>query len=119
MIINGQFRWQHGPIVGVKDGAAEKLHEPRPMRIFVVVRGNMEANPSAAVFHVLFECRSLLGSLREVVEPQDQTIWLQIILIELVPVSGGVQYEVMFCCQLAVKSQGVFRSLYVIRLDVG
>ena len=75
-IINGQFRRQDWPIVGIKHGAAQKLNEPRPMGIFVIVSSDVEADPSAAVFHIPFERRALLGSLREIVEPQDQTIQL-------------------------------------------
>ena len=89
------------------------------MRIFVIVCSDVEANPSAAVFHVVFECRSLFGSLREVVEPQDQTIRLEIVFVELRPVRGGIQYKVTFCRQLLIEGERVFGGLDVIRLNIG
>src|SRR5271154_5441372 len=89
------------------------------MRVLVVVSSDVEANPAATVFHVLFECRSLFRSLRKVVEPEDQTVRFEIVFVELGPVGGGIQYEVMFRCQGVVESECVVGGFNVIRFDIG
>ena len=53
---------QHGlwwPVVGIERTTAQKLVQPRPMGVRIVVARGMEAHPAASLLHVLLEGQPL------------------------------------------------------------
>src|SRR5205807_3485143 len=83
------------PLVTEEDGSAEKLHEPGPVCVFVVVSGDVEAEPGSAVVHVVLEGGALRGRFGEVVEPEDQLELLESVRVAVVPVCRGVEREIV------------------------
>jgi hypothetical protein len=85
-VIDGESGRQRRPVVSVEDAAAEERNEPWPVCAAIVVRGDVEADPAAAVGHVLLECSALLWSVGKIVQPEDQLIAGESVCVEVVPV---------------------------------
>ena len=83
-----------GQLLTPNDAAADELLEPRPARIPVVVGGDVEAEPGAAVLHVSLE-GLLLRAGRTAVEPDDQLVLLQVLVVHVRPVAGGFHAKVV------------------------
>jgi len=104
-VLNDQLSWQRRPIVAKKDGAAEKIDEPRPVGALVVVSGDMKAEPCTAVGHVVLKGFSLFGRVRKIVEPDDELGVFELISTHVVPVRRGSEREIVFLRQVTVKAR--------------
>src|ERR1700733_9736181 len=89
LLVNSQSGRQRGPVISVEDAAAEKLDEPGPMGVAVVVSSDVKTEPAPAAAHVLLEGRALLLGVWKVVKPEYDLIASEIFGIEIVPVGRG------------------------------
>ena len=60
----------------MKDGAAQEIDEPRPIRILVVVAGCMKPQPCPTACYIALEGAPLLRVSRRLIEPDDELICL-------------------------------------------
>ena len=74
-VVDDEPGGQRRPVIYAERTAADKLFEPFPARIPVVVRGYVEAEPRAVVFHVSLESL-LLRPGRTAIEPDDELVLL-------------------------------------------
>src|SRR6201999_994936 len=93
-IVYDQSRGKWRPAVVVEYGIAEEMNEPGPMCVLVVVAGDVEAQPGAAVFHVLLKGGALGFGMRKIVEP-DQEFVSPKAVVAVVPVRRGIEGEVL------------------------
>lgn len=98
VVIDGEGGGKRWPVVAVEDSSAEEVDEPWPVGAVVVVCGDMEAEPSAAVGHVLLEGGALRWCLGEVIEPEDELILGESGGIEVIPVSCRGEFKVFALC---------------------
>jgi hypothetical protein len=87
--------WKGWPVVAVEDASAEEVDEPGPVRVVVVVGGDMESKPAAAAAHVLLEGCALGRGLGKIVQPYDDLNGFQTGGIEVVPVRRRLEVEVV------------------------
>jgi len=66
-VVDEEARREGRPAIVIKYGVAEEVDEPGPLRILVVITGDMEAEPGAAILHVLLEGGALCFCVGKVV----------------------------------------------------
>src|ERR1700722_9505842 len=113
-VINGQLRRQRRPIIPKEHGAAEKIDEPRPARALIVVSGNVEAKPRAAVLHILLKSFSLFRRVRKIVQPDNELHIFKLVGTHVLPVRRGSQREIVFLRKVTVKAQRIQREIDVV-----
>jgi len=69
------------------------------------------------VGHVALKCCTLLWCVGEVVEPEDELVVGEIGGVEVVPVGGGGELEVIALCGVGEEVKGLVGEVYVIVLD--
>src|SRR5215813_9378705 len=89
--VDDEVRGKRGPVVLVEDGATQELHEPWPVGVLVVVAGDVEAEPAAAMFHVVVEGGALGTRMGGVVEPEDDVVFRECVGGEGGPVCRRVE----------------------------
>ncbi len=116
-VVDGEDGGERWPVVAVEDAAAEKVEEPGPVGVAVVVSGDVKAEPATAMGHVLLECSALLWSVGEVVEPEDELVVGEIRGVEVVPVGCGGEFEMVALCGDGEEVKRLVGEVYVIVLD--
>lgn len=75
-----------------------------PVPVLRVVRGcqgkagKVKSHPAAATFNVSLKCGALVRGVRSCIEEYDYLVLFQEIVVEVVPVTGGVVGKVMARC---------------------
>ncbi len=110
---------QGWPGVGFEDAAAEEAEEPGPVGAGVVVGGDVEAEPRAAVLHVGLKGGALGGGVREIVEPEDELGVGEGGGVQVVPVGAGGDGEVVGFGEGVEEGEGLTGEVDVIAFDVG
>ncbi len=116
-IVNGKSAGERRPVIAVEDAAAEEVEEPGPVGVAVVVGGDVKAEPAAAVGHVVLECSALLWGVGEVVEPEDELVVGEIGGVEVVPIGGRGELEVVALCGVGEEVKRPVGEVDVIVLD--
>ena len=101
------------PVVAVEHTAPQKLVEPRPFRIAVVIGRGVESNPSAAVLHVFLKCLALFSTTWRSVQADNDAVLLQL-LVGIVGQRGGdIQNPSLAVSQFMKELYGLFVELYM------
>jgi hypothetical protein len=93
-LIDVKCRRKRRPVIREEDGAAEKVNEPAPLGIAIVVSGDMGPKPCSSAIHVGLECRALLVRRRLTVQPDDYLRPGQSVRIHFAPIGGRTKFEV-------------------------
>ena len=74
-VVDREACGQGGPAIVIEYGVAEEMNEPGPVCALVIIAGHMEAEPGAAVLHILLKGGTLCFCMRKVIEPDDNLIF--------------------------------------------
>lgn len=118
-VFDDQFGGQGWPVVGMEVGAAEEGVEPFPFSVGQVEAGCMEADPGAAAVGVAFEGGALLVGMRRVVQPEDDVVVGQVVVVQVSPVGGGVEGEVLLAGDEVKEVKGVLREIDMVHFSLG
>jgi hypothetical protein len=86
--------------------------------VLVVVRGYVKAKPGAAVGHIPLERFPLSLVMGKFVEPYHQLVLLHVDVVEVFPIGGRFQREIILLGEGSEKAKRVQRKENVIVLDI-
>ncbi len=116
VVFDHQLRGHRGPAIGIEYRPAKKLHEPGPVCILIVVGGHVKAKPAAAIFHVARKRVALLLVVGKIVQHHHHGIVLQLLVVEVAHVAGGVEHKAVARREVFEEPDGITRKVHVVAL---
>ena len=74
----------------------------------------MTAIPGAAAIHESLECSTLLVVFRKVIEPDDDIVICDVVVIQVCQVCGCIKGKVLLACDQVKEVQGILREIDVV-----